>query len=62
MDATRYDEVCRALSERLDTLFVIPPVPFYRQNSGDYNIPDLTLRDDIAPGETGLSIHRVRSE
>lgn len=62
MDATRYDEVCRALIERLDTLFVTPPVPFYRQNSGDYNIPDLTLRDDIAPGETGLSIHRERSE
>ncbi|WP_432760400.1 hypothetical protein [Pseudomonas entomophila] len=33
------------------------PIPFRRQNGGDYLIPALTLREDLAPGEQGLGIH-----
>lgn len=62
MDEERYAKVCNALGERLDNLFITPPVPFYPQNSGDYNIPDLTLRDDIVPGEKGVFIHCARAE
>lgn len=61
IDAERYDEECNKLGERLDNLFITPPIPFYRQNSGDYNIPELTLRDDINPGESGVSIHTART-
>ncbi len=42
----------------LDTLWQTPPLPFRQQNGGDYNIPALTLREDILPGEQGLAIHQ----
>ncbi|NUP87978.1 MAG: NAD(P)H-dependent oxidoreductase [Burkholderiaceae bacterium] len=33
------------------------PVPFRRQNAGDYIIPELTLRRDLAPGQSGFGVH-----
>ncbi|MRB55742.1 flavodoxin family protein, partial [Bacillus thuringiensis] len=32
--------------------------PFRRQNHGDYLIPSLTLRPELAVGESGLAIHQ----
>ncbi|MBX4773780.1 flavodoxin family protein, partial [Klebsiella oxytoca] len=40
-----------------DTLSETPPIPFRRQNHGDYLIPSLNLRPELAPGENGLAIH-----
>lgn len=41
---------------RVERLFKDAPIPFRSQNGGDY--PDRhTLRDDVAPGKTGLSAH-----
>lgn len=60
MDAERFREVCEGLGERLDTLFTADPIPFRRQNGGDYDIPSLTLKDDVAPGVTGMQAHRLR--
>jgi NAD(P)H dehydrogenase (quinone) len=56
-DAARFERICAALGERLDTLFTTPPLPFRRQNGGDYTIPELGLRDDICPGRAGFGIH-----
>jgi NAD(P)H dehydrogenase (quinone) len=61
MDEERYAQVREAFTRRLDTLESIPPIPFRRQNGGDYEIPTLTLRDDIAPGEHGLQVHVARA-
>ncbi len=41
-------------AERLDTLWQTEPIPFRRQNHGDYLIPSLTLRPELAPGQSGL--------
>ena len=57
IDESRFAQICDQLGQRLDTLFSADPIPFRAQNKGDYDIPALTLRDDILPGKTGLSIH-----
>ncbi|SDV46811.1 NAD(P)H-dependent oxidoreductase [Chitinasiproducens palmae] len=56
-----YVRTVAALRARLDTLDVIAPVPFRKQNGGDYAIPALTLREDLAPGEAGLHVHLDRT-
>ena len=59
LDAARFEQVTTELSQRLDGLWHDAPIPFRRQNGGDYDIPALTLRADLAPGQTGLGIHQV---
>lgn len=57
MDAARFDMTCEALGRRLDELWSTRPIPYRRQNAGDYVIPECTLKADIAPGETGFAVH-----
>ncbi|GJG97311.1 NAD(P)H-dependent oxidoreductase [Cupriavidus pauculus] len=57
MDAARYQATADALGARLDQLFTTEPIAFRPQNSGAYEIPALTLRDDISPGQTGFAAH-----
>ena len=57
MDEQKYAEVRNALGERLDNLWNTAPIPFRAQNGGDYRIPELTLKDDIAPGREGFGVH-----
>lgn len=59
MDDVRYAQTTAALGERLDRLWQTEPIAFRRQNGGDYVIPALTLRDEIAPGRTGYAAHRA---
>lgn len=62
VDEARFATHCETLAQRLDTLWQTPPLPFRQQNGGDYTIPALTLRPDIAPGESGLAIHQQKKE
>ncbi|AKZ63890.1 NAD(P)H dehydrogenase [Herbaspirillum hiltneri N3] len=57
IDAARYAGIRTALGERLDKLESTTPIAFRPQNAGDYAIPALTLREDIAPGVTGFAAH-----
>ncbi|WP_454765448.1 NAD(P)H-dependent oxidoreductase [Cupriavidus campinensis] len=57
MDDARAAVVRDALGQRLDALFETAPIPFRPQNSGQYEIPALTLRDDIAPERSGFAAH-----
>lgn len=57
VDAERYTQIERELGERLDNLQTTTPIPFRRQNGGDYEIPALTLREEINPGTTGFAAH-----
>jgi NAD(P)H dehydrogenase (quinone) len=59
MDEARFADTCAALGERLDTLFETAPIPFRRQNAGDYEIPSLTLKAHIVPGEQGFGVHLI---
>ncbi|WP_176463985.1 NAD(P)H-dependent oxidoreductase [Bordetella genomosp. 11] len=57
IDEAGFTRVCEALGERLDSLRETAPIPFRKQNGGDYVIPALTLRPDLAPGRSGFGIH-----
>jgi NAD(P)H dehydrogenase (quinone) len=53
-----YADAAKRLTERLITLPDADPIPFRHQNGGDYDA-HLVLRDEYAPGETGVGIHYV---
>jgi len=57
VDEARFAEIREELGQRLDTLRTTPPIPFRRQNAGDYRIPQLTLREEVAPGTVGFAAH-----
>ncbi len=57
VDGAGFAQACDALGRRLDGLFTDRPIPFRRQNAGDYRIPELELRADLAPGASGFGIH-----
>ncbi|WP_296228923.1 NAD(P)H-dependent oxidoreductase [Ralstonia sp. UBA689] len=57
MDEARFAQTTQALGARLDTLFTIEPIRFRPQNAGDYEIPALTLRAEIAPEKSGFAAH-----
>ncbi|CAB3768218.1 NAD(P)H-dependent oxidoreductase [Paraburkholderia humisilvae] len=61
IDEAAFAALCDALGKRLDTLFSVEPIPFRPQNSGDYVIPTLALRSDIAPGKVGFAAHVAES-
>jgi NAD(P)H dehydrogenase (quinone) len=56
IDEARVEDAKRALEQRMVRLFVDDPIPFRRQNGGDY--PDRhTLASHIAAGITGIPAH-----
>ncbi|MGE9763261.1 NAD(P)H-dependent oxidoreductase [Pseudomonas sp. PDM20] len=57
VNAQRYAQIEQELGERLDNLQTTAPIPFRRQNGGDYDIPALTLREQIEPQASGFSAH-----
>lgn len=57
VDAERFAQIERDLGERLDTLATTAPIPYHKQNHGAYDIPSLTLKEDIAIGQTGYVAH-----
>jgi NAD(P)H dehydrogenase (quinone) len=57
VDDARFNAIREELGQRLDTLWETKPIAFRRQNAGDYEIPALTLREDIAPGRVGFDVH-----
>lgn len=59
-DSTRFAEVCAALGQRLDDLWKTAPIPYRRQNAGEYDIPALTLKRDVALGQNGYDAHIAR--
>ncbi|WP_018253591.1 NAD(P)H-dependent oxidoreductase [Salinispora mooreana] len=53
-----YSDVAKAWKQRLLTLDSTEPIPFRQQNSGDYEIPSLRLREGVEPaGRTGFGLH-----
>ncbi|WP_092274430.1 MULTISPECIES: NAD(P)H-dependent oxidoreductase [unclassified Duganella] len=57
MDQDRFAALSKALEHRLDTLAATPPIPYRRQNHGDYDIPAMTLKSDLEPGVVGFKAH-----
>lgn len=61
VDEPGFAQICEELGQRLDNLQIAAPIPFRRQNGGDYEIPALTLKPDLAPGQSGFGIHVVQA-
>ncbi|MYM26744.1 flavodoxin family protein [Duganella sp. CY15W] len=57
MNEALFAEACTQLGQRLDTLATTAPIPFRRQNDGDYDIPAMTLKAALAPGAQGFKAH-----
>ncbi|NVM75494.1 NAD(P)H dehydrogenase (quinone) [Duganella sp. SG902] len=57
VDEARFAAIREELGRRLDTLETTPPIPYRRQNHGDYEIPAMTLKSDLAPGVVGFKAH-----
>lgn len=61
VDEAGFRQASKALGQRLDAFWTTAPIAFRRQNAGDYDIPALTLRPDIAPGQHGFAIHLAQA-
>jgi NAD(P)H dehydrogenase (quinone) len=57
IDEARYLKIRKDLGRRLDELWTAEPIPFRPQNAGDYEIPSMELKPDIAPGQVGFAAH-----
>ncbi|MDL2079030.1 NAD(P)H-dependent oxidoreductase [Streptomyces sp. GXMU-J15] len=56
--ADDYPDLAKAWEQRLLTLESTEPIPFRRQNHGDYEIPSLQLKEGLeAEGRTGFGLH-----
>ncbi len=62
IDEARFADIREQLGERLDSLWRTEPIAYRKQNGGDYEIPALTLRPEVAPGAEGLCIHVIGSD
>ncbi|WP_029003183.1 NAD(P)H-dependent oxidoreductase [Azorhizobium doebereinerae] len=59
LDAAGFAREAERLRERMRTLATTPPIPYRRQNGGDYLIPSMELRPGLGdPGATGFALHR----
>jgi NAD(P)H dehydrogenase (quinone) len=53
-----YADAAKAWEQRLLTLESTEPIPFRRQNFGDYEIPSLQLKEGLEPlGAKGFGLH-----
>lgn len=58
LDEAGFERAAEHLRERMRTLETTRPIPFRRQNGGDYLIPSLEIRPGLeAAGASGFSLH-----
>jgi NAD(P)H dehydrogenase (quinone) len=58
LDAAGFEAAAERLRERMRTLETTQPLPYRRQNDGDYVIPSMQLRPNLGdPGATGFALH-----
>jgi NAD(P)H dehydrogenase (quinone) len=63
LDTAGFEPVAERLRERMRTLATTPPIPYRRQNGGDYLIPSMTLKPGLEnPGATGFALHADGAE
>jgi len=57
LDEAGFEAVAERLRDRMRTLASTPPIPYRRQNGGDYLIPSLQLRPELGAGASGFALH-----
>lgn len=61
LDDAGFAPIAEGLRERMRALATTVPIPYRRQNGGDYLIPSMQLRGGIeASGTSGLALHLDR--
>jgi NAD(P)H dehydrogenase (quinone) len=58
-DERAFDTIAASLRARMSELFATPPIPFRRQNGGDYAIPSMELRPHADPQPSGFAAHLI---
>jgi NAD(P)H dehydrogenase (quinone) len=58
IDTMGFADITAQLRIKLENLFSEKPIPFRSQNGGEYNIPALTLKDEIKVQGQGFHIHQ----
>jgi NAD(P)H dehydrogenase (quinone) len=62
-DETHFQSAAQQLRERMRTLETTPPIPYRRQNGGDYHIPSMERRPGLEAADTaGFSLHLKQAE
>lgn len=63
IDETHFEAAARDLRARMRTLEVTSPIPYRKQNGGDYKIPSMELHAGLgAPHVTGFALHQRDAE
>jgi NAD(P)H dehydrogenase (quinone) len=63
MDEAGFQSTAEQLRERMRTLATTSPIPYRRQNGGDYLIPSMQLRAGLEhSGATGFALHAEQVE
>lgn len=58
LDEAGFELSAERLRERMRTLATTPPIPYRRQNGGDYLIPSMQLRPELGTsGAAGFALH-----
>jgi NAD(P)H dehydrogenase (quinone) len=58
LDEARFEDIAEELRDRMRTIATIAPIPYRRQNFGDYLIPSGQLRPELGePGARGFALH-----
>lgn len=56
-----FEPIAERLRERMRSLATTPPIPYRKQNGGDYLIPSMQLRPGLeTPGASGFALHVTR--
>lgn len=59
LDEAGFAPIAERLRERMRTLATTPPIPYRRQNGGDYFIPSMQLHPGLEdPDAVGFGLHR----
>lgn len=62
LDEAGFEGVAKHLRERMRTLEITRPIPYRRQNGGDYLIPSMQLRPGLGQTEAGGFALHLRDE
>jgi NAD(P)H dehydrogenase (quinone) len=63
LDEAGFEQTADRLRKRMRTLESTAPIPFRRQNGGDYLIPTLELRPELEPiDQVGFRLHLKQAE
>jgi NAD(P)H dehydrogenase (quinone) len=65
MDEESFSHNCEELGQRLDNLWTDQPIPYRKQNGGDYEVPALTLKPGLEKQgsdrnlQSGFRLHKM---